>query len=268
MFHRAGCYQNSHSHKKSKRNAGAPSPCANGSLIFKQSPQRKMMSANKRVSVHSPLCLPVCQAEELLSSDGSYSLDSSKDEVLIVGIDTGKDTCNNLETSFVVSINCRNIVLCNKCLEARGRCRYSSPLARDHVGCKAGGHSSTGKANGFFSNGSWTNNNDDVDMSLVSDGDTCPLVPNLYRPAGALHALYSCVLLSRQLCLGRKDLPELAISIGRRQIFLTGSGQDLTISPCSPAMFCVTLQDIRWRTSPLHIGKTLDCWNTQIWSFA
>ncbi len=49
------------SHKKSKGNAGIPSPCFGGPPVFQQSPQRKTTSANKRVCVYSPLQLPVCQ---------------------------------------------------------------------------------------------------------------------------------------------------------------------------------------------------------------
>ncbi len=118
-----------HSHIKSKGDAGAPSPCTTGSLILQYSPQRKTMLANKRVSIHSLLRFAVCQLEELLSSDGSYLSDSSGDEVLVVGKDAGKDTSNKPETSFVVSSNRRDILLCNTPLEACGGCRYISPLA-------------------------------------------------------------------------------------------------------------------------------------------
>ncbi len=111
-------------------------------FILQQSPQRKTVSANKRGSVHSPLHLPVCQPEEHLSSDGSYLLDSSRDKVLVVG----EDTNDKLDTSFVLLSNCRDILLCNKCLGACGGRWYSSALAQDQAGLKAGDHHPTGKA--------------------------------------------------------------------------------------------------------------------------
>jgi hypothetical protein len=43
------------SHKKSKGNAGIPSPCSGGPPVYQQSPQRKTTLANKRVSVNLPL---------------------------------------------------------------------------------------------------------------------------------------------------------------------------------------------------------------------
>jgi hypothetical protein len=124
-----------HSHKKSKGNAGAPSPCTTGSFTLQQSPQRKTMLANKRVNVHSPICPPARQPEELLSSDSSYLLDSSGDKVPVVD----KDTDNKHETSFVAPSKHPDILLHDKRLEACGGRRYTSPLARDRTSPKAGG---------------------------------------------------------------------------------------------------------------------------------
>jgi hypothetical protein len=110
-----------HSHKKSKGNAWAPSLCSAGSLIHQQSLQRKTISANKRVSVHSPLCFPISQQTtpgELLLPEGSYSSDSSG-EVLVVGDDTSGDTNNDHKPISLTLTSCRDILFCDKQSVAR-----------------------------------------------------------------------------------------------------------------------------------------------------
>jgi hypothetical protein len=164
-----------HLHKKSKGIARAPSPCSAGSLIHQQSPQQKTIFANKRVSVHSPLCFPVSQQTtpgELLLPEGSYSSDSSGD-ILVISNDTSGDTNNDNKPISLISTSCRDIIFPNKRSVACGGCCYGSPLSKDCVSLKA----PPGKAYSWpketldasYFSGLWTNNVDDVNMSLESD---------------------------------------------------------------------------------------------------
>ncbi len=96
-----------HSHKKSKENAGAPSPGSVGSLILQRSPQQKTVSASKRVSVHSPFCPPIrhlSAAGEQFSSEGSYASDTSKEDSLAVGDNLSESTDSNLEPIVLISV--------------------------------------------------------------------------------------------------------------------------------------------------------------------
>jgi hypothetical protein len=163
----------SHSHKKSKGNAGAPSPPSTGSYTPQQSPQQKMILANKRINIYSPFCLSAGQPEVLLSSDSSYSLDNSGDKVPLVG----EDTDYKHETSSVaLRMHC-DILLHGKHLVAHRGCRYSSPPARDHAGQMAGDPSLASKAHVMpkhnfddsSSNSSWTDNNGNGNASLEAN---------------------------------------------------------------------------------------------------
>jgi hypothetical protein len=71
----------SHSHKKSKGIAGAPSPVPTPAAGLKLSPQQKMTNANKRVSIQSPLWFPLRSSEDL-SISGSTTSSSGEDKVL------------------------------------------------------------------------------------------------------------------------------------------------------------------------------------------
>jgi hypothetical protein len=160
----------SHSDKKSKGNAGAPSTRPTGSYTPQLSPQRKRMSANKRVNLHSTFRLSASQLEILLSSDSSYSSDTSGDKVPLVS----EDTDDKHKTSSVALRARCDILLHGKRSEACGGRRYSSPLARDRAGQMAGNPSLTSKDHvmpnhtydGSSSNGSWTEDNNDDGASL------------------------------------------------------------------------------------------------------
>jgi hypothetical protein len=164
-----------HSHKKSKGNVRAPSLCSADSLIHQQSPQRKKISANKRVSVHSPYRFPVSQQTtpgELLLPEGSYLSDSSND-VLVISDDTSGDTNDDHKPISLILTSFQDILFCNKQSVAHGGCHYGSPLSKDCVSLKA----PPGKAysqpqetlDASLSSGLWTNDVDDVNMSLESD---------------------------------------------------------------------------------------------------
>jgi hypothetical protein len=58
--------------------------------------QRKTVTANKRVSIQSPLWSPLCSPETLSSSESSTSSSDDDDKMLI-----GKDTNNKIKTPFV-----------------------------------------------------------------------------------------------------------------------------------------------------------------------
>jgi hypothetical protein len=92
------------------------------------------MLAKKWVSVHSPFCLPASKPEVLLSSDSSYSSDTSGDEVPLVG----EDTDDEHKTSTLASRTCHDILLQSKRVEARRGHQYSSPPAQAHAGQMAG----------------------------------------------------------------------------------------------------------------------------------
>jgi hypothetical protein len=177
-----------HSHQKSKGYAGAPSLCSAGSLIHQQSPQQKTISANKRVSVHSPLCFPVSQQTtpgELLLPEGSYLTDSGGD-VLVIGNDTSGDTNDDHKPISLILTSCQDIRFCNKQSVACKGHRYGSPLSKDCVSLKA----PPGKAysrpketlDASLSSGSWTNNVDNVDMSLKSNTTVGRSSPRTIKP--------------------------------------------------------------------------------------
>jgi hypothetical protein len=163
----------SHSHTKSKGNIGTPSPHFSGSYTPQQSPQQKMMSTNEQVNAHSPFRLPAGQPEVLLSSNSSYLLDTSRDKVPLVG----EDTNDEHDTSSLASRTCRDVMFHGKRAKARGLCRYSSPLARARTSQMAGVHTLASKAhvmpkhtfNNSSSNGSWTDNDDNDDVSLEAN---------------------------------------------------------------------------------------------------
>ncbi len=156
-----------------------------------------------------------------------------------------------------------NILLHNKRLVARGGCRYSSPLAQDRAGPKAGGSSLTSKVyatpkdtfNNFSSNGSWTDNNNDDNMSLEFNNDALPFGTKSLAPCWSPPLSPPSSPVKPTTLYGIKDLPRPVCPAGRRPIILTGSGRDPTISPCSLLLFCVTFQE--------HIGQTPNCWNIQ-----
>jgi hypothetical protein len=160
----------SHSHKKSKGIAGAPSPVPTLAAGPQLSLQQKMTTVNKRVSIQSPLWSPLCSSEDL-SISGSSTSSSGEDEVPLVG----KDTNDKIETSFVVLAKCRNFLLQGNCSEARRGCCYGSPLSRGYVGLKPAGRWVIGQAcvmqwhkpdNSLLSsNGSW------MDDDSSAEGD-------------------------------------------------------------------------------------------------
>jgi hypothetical protein len=152
-----------HSHKKSKRNAVIPSPCSGGPPVFQQSPQRKTTSANKRVSVYSPLRLPVPQlstAGEDLSAKGSNSLDSNDDDVLLVG----KDLSESSGRDSLINTSCRDILYCKRRAEPHGGCRYASPAARN---CRGSPSRKADTLDDSYSSPLWTN---DIDNGNISPG--------------------------------------------------------------------------------------------------
>jgi hypothetical protein len=103
-----------HSHKKSKGNAGAPYPGLVGFPVLQWSPQQKTVSAYKRVSVHSPFCSLIrhlSAAGEHFSSEGSYALDTSKDDSLAVGNDLSESTDSNLEPILLISTSRRKFCI-------------------------------------------------------------------------------------------------------------------------------------------------------------
>ncbi len=120
------------SNKKSKGTAGAPSHSAVPAPVPQLSPQQKLNTVNKRVSVQSP-----CQyslRSNLSSSD--CSTNSSSDCGVIKG---GDDTTNNeVDTSY-------NFPLINhgRQSEAREGRRYGSPLSGNRSGLTPGGTLST-----------------------------------------------------------------------------------------------------------------------------
>jgi hypothetical protein len=153
------------SHEKSKGNTGISSLCSSGPPVFQQYPQRKITSANKRVSVYSQLRLPIRQlstAREDLSSEGSNSSDSSDDDVLLVG----KDSSKSSGSDSLIYTSCRNILYCKRRAEPRGRRHYASPAARNYRG------SPSRKADTLddsYSSSLWTNNVNNGNMSPGSD---------------------------------------------------------------------------------------------------
>jgi hypothetical protein len=176
------------SHKKSKGNAGIPSLCSGGPPVFQQSPQRKTKSANKRVSVYSPLRLPVRQlytAGEDLSSEGSSSSDSSDDYVLLVGEDSSKSS----GSVSLINISHRNILYHKRRAEPRSRRYYASPVAHN---CKGSPSQKADTLNDSYSSGLWTNNVDNGNMSQGSNSKSASpdANPSSSPPAVKLISLF------------------------------------------------------------------------------
>jgi hypothetical protein len=153
--------------QKEQRDADAPSPVPTPAAGPQLSLQLKMMTANKRVSIQSPLRFPLRSSKDL-SISGSSTSSPGEDEVPLVGLDTD----NKIETLFVVLTKHCDFLLQSNCLEARGGCRYGSPLARGCVGLKPAGWPVTGQARAMqrhkpddsllSSNGSWMEDDSNV----------------------------------------------------------------------------------------------------------
>jgi hypothetical protein len=123
------------SNKKSKGTVGAPSHSAVPAPVPQLSPQRKLNTVNKRVSVQSPCQFSLC------SDSLSYncSTDSSSNGGVIKG---GDNTTNNeVDTSH-------NFPLINhgRQSKAHGGRRYGSPVSCNRTGLTPGGSSSTASA--------------------------------------------------------------------------------------------------------------------------
>ncbi len=90
-----------------------------------------MATANKRVSVQSPLWFPLHSPEDLFSFESSMSSSGDDDKMLV-----GKDTGDKIETPIVVPAKCHNPLPQGTRSEAHGGCHYGSPLARSCFGLK------------------------------------------------------------------------------------------------------------------------------------
>ncbi len=248
-----------HSHKKSKGNAGLLLSTLRA-LSFTNSLCSRRGYLPSRELVSTPLSVSLLASRQLpgsfLSPEGSYLSDSSGD-LLVVGNDASGDTDNDHEPiSFILS-SCRDILFWDKqSVACGGRC-YGSPLSKDCVSLKAPPKKAYSwpqeTLNASLSSGSWTDNVNDIDMSLESDtlvGRSSPCTVKLTT------------------LFGTNNLPVPLGLIGRRQIFATVSGQDHTPSPCSPTLSCVTLQVTGWLTCTFHTGWILNLWNNQARKFA
>jgi hypothetical protein len=123
------------SNKKSNLTAGAPSHSAFPAPVPQLSPQRKLNTMNKRVSVQSPCQFSLCS--NLLSSD--CSTDSSSNGGVIKG---GNNTTDNkVDTSYDFPL-----INHGRQSKARGGHRYGSLLSHDRTSLMPGGSSSTALA--------------------------------------------------------------------------------------------------------------------------
>ncbi len=86
----------SHSHKKCKGISGSPSSVHPLAVCPQLSPQRKMVTANKRVSGQFPLRFSLCLPKDLSSSESPASSSGDDNEMLL-----GKDTNDKIKTPFV-----------------------------------------------------------------------------------------------------------------------------------------------------------------------
>jgi hypothetical protein len=124
-----------HLHKKSKGMASASSPVITQASTLHQSPQRKEMTANKRMSIQSPSCFSSIYSVSLSSS--SFLSSSSGSTVLLVG----EDSDNELKISPAVLSDGRTVLLRGKiCLDARRGRWYGSPTYQGCSKLKPVGH--------------------------------------------------------------------------------------------------------------------------------
>ncbi len=140
---------------------------------------------------------------------------------------------------------------------ARGGCCYGSLLSKDCVSLNAppGKDYSRPKEtlNASYSSGLWTNNVDNIDMSLESNTSVGRSSP--------------CTLKTTTL-FGTKRFANTPWSNREEANILDGFGRDHTTSPSSPTLSCVTLQVTGRLTCTFHTGRMLNLWNNQAWKFS